>query len=330
MDINSLYTLIAIAEHGSFTEAARQLNLSDSTVSLQVSAAERECGKTLFDRSHRPPSLTSAGHIFIRRARDIVRQWEQLRGAESGGHMTGALKIGAVHTVVTDTLPGALLELRKQAPELSVRLVTGLTNDLINRVVRQNLDCAVVTIPDHVPPNVVCFPVYSDPLVVMAHADAKGRTARALLENNPYVRFSPHAEVAHIVDRLLRDRNIKVNTRMEIDTLDAVMSLVRSGLGVSVVPASRELRDNNLRILQFGSARTAKPQGASLRNPGSGNPGSGKTGARNNTAKDAASKATSTRTGKPGAIRSVGVVTHRDSPDKGIVELLVGLLRSQT
>ncbi len=284
MEISALYTVIAIAEHGSFAEAARQLNLSDSTVSLQVSAIERECGKTLFDRSHRPPSFTSAGLLFVRRAREVVLQWEQLKGSSTGEQMTGALKIGAVHTVVTDTLPGALLELRKKAPELSVRLVTGLTNDLLNRVVRHNLDCAIVTIPDHIPPQVTCFPVYTDPLVVMAHTNAKGKTARALLENNPYVRFSPHAEVAHIVDRLLRDRNIKVTTRMEIDTLDAVISLVRNGLGVSVVPAGRALPDN-LRTLHFT---------------------------------------------KPRALRTVGVVTHRDHADKAIVELLVTLLRSQT
>ena len=74
MDINSLYTLIAIAEHGSFAEAARQLNLSDSTVSLQVAAMERESGKVIFDRSHRPPSFTSAGLLFVQRARDVVRQ----------------------------------------------------------------------------------------------------------------------------------------------------------------------------------------------------------------------------------------------------------------
>lgn len=281
MDINSLYTLIAISEHGSFAEAARQLELSDSTVSLQISALERECGRTLFDRSHRPPSLTSSGHTFVQNARDVVRQWEQLKGTNTAGQMTGALKIGSVHTVVTDSLPGALLELRNRAPELSVQLVTGLSNDLLNRVVKHNLDCAVITIPDHIPPQITCFPVYSDPLVVIAHTGAKGKTARSLLENNPYVRFSPHAEVAHIVDRLFRDRNIRVNARMEIDTLDAVISLVRNGLGVSVVPCGRELPDN-LRIVHFP---------------------------------------------KPRAVRNVGVITHRDSTDKRIVELLVDLMR---
>jgi DNA-binding transcriptional LysR family regulator len=283
MDINSLYTMIAIAEHGSFARAARQLQLSDSSVSLQVSALERDCGKTFFDRSHRPPVLTSAGLQFVQRARDLVRQWEQLSGADSGEQMTGAVTIGAVHTVVTDTLPAALLQLRERAPALSVRLFTGLTNDLLNRVVRRNLDCAVITIPDNLPPQVTCFPVYSNPLVVVAHAGATGKTVRTLLEQNPYVRFSPHAEVAHIVDRLLRARNINVNARMEIDTLDAVISLVNSGLGVSVVPVGRDLPDT-LRVVPFS---------------------------------------------KTGATRSVGVITHRDSGDKDIVELLVSLLRAQ-
>ena len=68
-------------------------------MSLQVAAMERESGKVLFDRSHRPPSFTSAGLLFVQGARDVVRQWEQLKGTDGSGQMTGALKIGAVHTL---------------------------------------------------------------------------------------------------------------------------------------------------------------------------------------------------------------------------------------
>ena len=80
MDIRTLYTLIAIADHGSFAEAGNTIGLSLSAVSMQVRALEDELGITIFDRSRRPPILTDTGLALVHRARDLIGHWE-CRGA---------------------------------------------------------------------------------------------------------------------------------------------------------------------------------------------------------------------------------------------------------
>ena len=239
MDIKTLYTLIAIVDHGSFAAAGQSVGLSASAVSLQIGALEDETGLPLFDRSTRPPSLTENGRLFVERARDLVRRWEDLSEnfqRDTGG---GMLRLGAVHTVVSGMLAVALGQLRKQRPELLVRLHTGLSHELEERLRRGVLDCALVTDPSDRPPDLTFHEVIEEPLVVLAPASAPGLTDAAILTENPYVRFSPAARMAKLIDRALSDRGVQTNTVMEVDTLEGVISLVSQGLGVSIVPLHR-------------------------------------------------------------------------------------------
>ncbi len=239
MDIRTLYTLIAIVDHGSFAAAGQSVGLSASAVSLQISALEDEIGLSLFDRSTRPPSLTENGRLFAERARDLVQRWEDLSEnfqKDTGG---GMLRLGAVHTVVSGMLAVALGRLRLQRGELLVRLHTGLSHELEERLRRGSLDCALVTDPPVRPSDLVFHEVAEEPLVVLAPTSAPGRTDAAILADNPYVRFSPAARMAKLIDRALSDRGVRINTVMEIDTLEGVISLVSQGLGVSIVPLRR-------------------------------------------------------------------------------------------
>lgn len=236
MDIKSLYTLVAAADCGSFAEAGARLDLSASSVSLQIRALEEETGRVLFDRTTRPPTLSEDGRNLVAQARDLLSHWESLSDSlrrDAGG---GLLKLGAVHTTVAGAVPVALRRLRDDAPALGIELATGLTHELEAKVARRMVDCALVTEPEALDPNLAGFPVAEEPLVVIAPASVEERTDQELLSRHPYVRFNRRARVAQMIDAELMRRGISVSWRMEIDTLDAVMSLVRNGLGVSIVP----------------------------------------------------------------------------------------------
>ena len=137
MDIKSLYAVVAIADYGSFREAADALGISLSSVSLQVSALEEEIGQLLFNRKTRPPTITEAGREYVKRARPLLAQWEALNGQADSDEVRGVLKIGAVHTTVVSAVPRALRILQQREPELLVRLSTGLTHELEERVLQR-------------------------------------------------------------------------------------------------------------------------------------------------------------------------------------------------
>ncbi len=236
MEIRTLYTVLAVADQGSFAAAAKALGLSVSSVSLQMRALEEETGLALFDRSRRPPAFTDAGRGFVERARRVIASWEALaEGAPKPGE-GGLLRVGCVHTAVSGILPAALLRLRAERPELTITLTTALTHELEAGLRQSRLDVAICTEPERVAADLAFRPFCTQRLVVVAPETAPGEGAAGLLAANPYVRFNRQARVAALVEAALARLGVSPGTAMEIDTLEGVLSLVAHGLGVSVIP----------------------------------------------------------------------------------------------
>ena len=92
-----------------------------------------------------------------------------------------------------------------------------------------------------------------EPLMVIAPKGTAGKTDRELLAAGPFIRFQRFAWAGRLIDTHLKDRGIKVHTGMEIDSLEAIASMVEHGLGVSVVPdrVGANLPDN-IEKIPFG------------------------------------------------------------------------------
>lgn len=267
LDIKSLYTLVAVSDFGSFGAAAGALGLSVSAVSLQIRALEEETDLLLFDRSSRPPALTAEGGDLVYRARGLLDHWESLNVSLQRDPARGVLRIGAVHTSVAGAVPDALRRLRDARPELNIRLLTGLTEDVLDRVRSGVLDCGIITEPDRLSDDLRFTAFAEEPLVVIAHRSVIGESDEDILRTNPYVRFSRHALFARLVDQELRRRELTVQSRMEIDMLDAVISLVVASLGVSIVPDKAGGRPfpAEIRSVPFGNPPIMRRLGVLMR-----------------------------------------------------------------
>jgi DNA-binding transcriptional LysR family regulator len=262
MDVKSLYSVIAVADHGSFNAAAKALGMSLSAISVQMRALEDEMELVLFDRSRRPPPLTDEGREFVGRARELIADWERLSASLKRGPGGGLLKIGAVHTVVSGLLPAALLRLRERMPDLGIRLTTGLSHDLEAALRGGRIDVAITTEPDTLPADLEFTAFCEEPLVVIAGGAAAGESFREVLQQNAYVRFQRQARVGALIDEVLAANRIKVTSAMEVDTLEGVISLVGAGLGVSVVPARSGIAfPENIRVLPFGRPKAVRRLG---------------------------------------------------------------------
>ena len=257
MDIKGIQTLVAIADHRSFQAAADALGMSISNVSLQVRGLEIDLDARLFDRSSRPPQLTRTGNDFVQRCREVLVHWNNLESSVSADPGQGALKIGAVHTAVSGGVSTALGSLRRKKPGLFFQLRTDLTPNLIHDLKKQNIDCAIITKPDQINPEMQFIEIAREELGVIANREADGDNYRDVLERNPYIRFNKQATLAQSIDRELKKRSINVSANMEVTTLDAVASLVKNNLGVSIVPIGKNAPPlpRQIKTLPFTSNR---------------------------------------------------------------------------
>lgn len=237
MNIRHLETLLAIADSGSFAAAADRVGVTQSAVSMQMKTLEEELGASLFDRTRRPPVLNETADGLLGRVRELVRLSEDIRAVAGGGTARGRLRLGIIPTAATGLVPAALARLAVRAPDLRIRVESGLSVDLVRRVAQGALDAAVVTETPRLERGLILNPIKEEPLVVAAPIGAPGRGDRDLLRTLPFVRFNRRTGVGRVIDTALRQRRIVVSEAMELDSIEAILAMVARGLGVAVAPA---------------------------------------------------------------------------------------------
>jgi DNA-binding transcriptional LysR family regulator len=257
MSLRALRTLVAIATHGSFVRAAEAVCLTQSAVSLHVRALEQDFDAMLFDRSRRVPVLTEAGRHAVERARQILALYDGI-GAELGaeGELHGRLRVGAINTALAGILPAALVALREHHPRLRITVNAGMSAELALRVDAGELDAAVTTEPvkPH-PAGLVHQGLYREGFWVIAPPALAGQDSGTLLREQPFIRFDRRAWAGRTIDAELRRMRVDVQDGMELDSLQAIVQMVASGLGVAVVLLSERTRAAlpGLACLPFGT-----------------------------------------------------------------------------
>lgn len=261
MSLRRLRTLIAVDDHKTFSAAADAVFVTHAAVSQQMRLLEEEWQVQLFDRSRRTPQLTPAGRALAARAREILRAYDTIVASVLGDEgFSGEVSLGAVPMTLTGLTPLSVRLLKHSYPDLNVRIVPGMTTQMIAEVERGALDAALLSRQGPLPGEVSHADVAQEPMQLLAPEDMQGEDVIALLTEHPFIRFSRDAVVGGLIDTWLRENGIKVRVTMELQGLEAISSMVLAGLGVSIVPA-RCVRGFNPLPLR----RLPLPEGAPVR-----------------------------------------------------------------
>jgi DNA-binding transcriptional LysR family regulator len=134
LDPDLLHAFVAVAEQLSFTRAAKILNRTQATVSLQVKRLEERVGVALFHRSTVQVELTAEGEGFLVDARRILALGEQALARLSDQQPAGRVRIGVMEDYGTKVLPGLLGTAKKHYPLIQVEMEIGLTAKMLKRL----------------------------------------------------------------------------------------------------------------------------------------------------------------------------------------------------
>lgn len=254
MSIGQCRAIQAIADHGSFADAARSLNITASTISMQISSFEAALGVVLFDRTSRPARLTDSGRIVADYARRIVNEYDSMRAALSLGVGGVALRVGVIPTVVTTLLPAAMIALQRNKPAPKIMVTTSLSGELFDSVDRGLLDTALIHEPQRPRDGYVWQEISRQQVMVIAPPNSQETDLALLFRAYPYLRFNRAAWVGSLIEERLRGLRIAVSEVAEVESVDAIRRLVASGFGVSIVPTVGPNSDPiDVRTMSFGS-----------------------------------------------------------------------------
>jgi len=255
--IRFLRTFLAVEKYGSFAAAAGRVSLTQAAVGQQMRALEDEFRRPLFSRSGRVITLTPAARALIPQARKLVAAYEaMLADADTGHEIAGSITVGAIVSAM-GFLSENLVSLKAQYPALDVRLVLGHSGELAEQVTASEIDAALtVQIPYEMPVNLQWTPLYEEPLMLIA--STRVATAQAdvasLLKSQPFIRFDRTSLTGTKVEQTLRRMRIKPKEILEVNSVAAIIDLVRQNVGISILPLLKHVawtRDRSLIALQL-------------------------------------------------------------------------------
>ncbi|WP_370285466.1 LysR family transcriptional regulator [Pseudooceanicola nanhaiensis] len=262
MDTRQLKTLLAIETHRTFAQAADVVGLTPSAVSQQIQSLEQELNTAIFDRSSRPPKLTPQGLQVIEMAKDILQREDDVKAALRGDQMAGTLMVGSVRTSALNLLPRVIVQMRRQFPALKTNLRVSLSSPLIADVASGRLDAAVVAEHLGIPNALRWSPFLREPLWIIAPKGTESTDPIRLLNTRPYVRFRSPVPLANLIDTELSRLGVVTQDVAEIDTIGSIVTCVRQGLGISVVPHVALDEDGaDIVRLPFGSPQVTRQIG---------------------------------------------------------------------
>lgn len=235
--IRELRTFVCAARKGTFAAAGQQVGLTQSAVSAQIKHLEDALGVKLFDRTGRSATLNSAGQRAVPLAEEILDIFSRMGTPDSANNFQGSLRIGAIGSVQTGLLPQALVALKRRAPFIEVSLVPGVSLNLLSQVDAGELDLAImINPPFNLPKDLNIEVIAREPFVLITANDVPGDDPLQILREQPFVRYDRGSFGGRQVTQFLKEQKIQTQLALELDELDAIVKMVRSGLGVSLVP----------------------------------------------------------------------------------------------
>lgn len=237
MTIRLLRTLVAIADNKTFSAAADVVHVTHAAVSQQMRALEADLGVALFNRRTRTPELTPVAHQIVAKARKLVANYDNLMPSVlADGGLSGTVKLGALGTTLTALTPQAMAALKSKFPRIGLHIRPGLTGTLLADIERGNLDAAIITKPHLMPAGVRFRELAEETMHVIAALEETEEDPIKLLQTRPYIRFNRNAVLGTLIDNWILSKRIRVSEAMELDSPEAIGSMVQANLGVSIVP----------------------------------------------------------------------------------------------
>jgi DNA-binding transcriptional LysR family regulator len=250
LDVKRMKVLREVAARGSFSAAAEALSYTQSAVSQQISALEREAGTQLVERRSRGIRLTQAGHALvchadaiISRLADAEAELEALAGLDGG-----RMRLGGFATAAAAILPPALATFKRRYPNVALSLTEGEPEDLLDGLRTGDLDLSLVFQYQNVPActygstfdGIEFEALLDDPFrVALPPEHPMARRARVPLDamsEERWIQANPHGLCGTALISACHDAGFEPQIVFESDDYSIVQGLIAAGIGVSLIP----------------------------------------------------------------------------------------------
>lgn len=249
MELTPLKYFSVLADYLSFTEAAKELYITQSTLSLSIKQLEDELGTSLFDRVGKRIYLSDAGKVFLEYARhaldEVSNGVEQLK--EMQHIYSGCVRVGVIYSSSV-VLNACIHKFTKTYPKVQLSIYYSHSIlELVEQMKANKLDFAVTYKPDNVPSQIEVKEFNNPPLCLVAHQSHPVTIRKSFsledIGNYPLILFPRNIYTRQVIDRMLQRNKVSVTPQLEINSTAVILDMLRTGHWVSIM--SKDITRNN-------------------------------------------------------------------------------------
>jgi DNA-binding transcriptional LysR family regulator len=235
---------LAVIDCGSFSKAAKQLNVAQPTLSVGIGKLERLLGASLFQRTSKWVHITDAGSRLAAHARRIENEFNLAEAAVVDMRPARALRLGVISTYPMSEIADTIKAAKRSEEAERLQIIPGNERELLQRLSRGQVDVAL-TIVRHDSDRFTADPLFTEHYALAipsSHplADKATIAAEDLSDNTMIVRR--HCEVLSETSRHFTERGVRPFFAFRGTNDEQVLALVQAGLGITVMPASYSMK----------------------------------------------------------------------------------------
>lgn len=262
MEDHKLKVFCTVAETKSFSKASEIIHLTQPAVSLQIQALEELYETKLFDRSSSTVSLTRAGEILYRYAKEILSLYAvaEKNIGELTGLVKGSISVGASTTIGNYLLPSVLADFRRTHPKIKIHLFVGNTKRILELLNSGNIDFGIVE-GDVARQKLTVEKLLSDELVVIVPAlhpwTKKKEVSIYDVIKEPFILREEGSGTRQILEKYFNKHGIStqdMKASLMLGSTVAIKEAVENGIGISIVSrwaARKESKYGSLKLLSI-------------------------------------------------------------------------------
>src|SRR5690554_940654 len=238
MEFYTLKTFILLAQNGSFSQTAKLLHLTQPAVSQQIKGLEAEFNQILFERKGKTTQLTPAGQLLLPYAQRIslllsetINMMLEFKGEGEG------LCIGAGTTTIIFRLPEIIRDFKLLSPGSELKIKVGTSKEITELVLNGSVDFGLVTTAPS--DKLQSIPLYRDEILLVTPVlwyPPFTPLRFSDLEETPLILFSQGSGFQDFLDAFFRAHNFQAKVVLELDNIEGIKQMVKSGLGLSFLP----------------------------------------------------------------------------------------------
>lgn len=254
MNFTHLKAFYAIVSNGSFTRAAAKLHVSQPALSMQLQSLEKYCALPLLKRTQKKPELTKEGeilYVYAKRLFDLAGEIENVIEDFDTFH-TSKMIVGSTQLFAHYMLPGIILKLKEAFPELKLHLDTGLSREILDKVV--NFECHVGIIGRIAyPGNVIFKQISKQKLSFVTVEKMKQRIHLKDLSCYPIILRDDGSATREYITNEFARRNIPLDNHISSQNPSAIKRMVELGMGGAFFPEyaiEEDIREGKFRQVE--------------------------------------------------------------------------------